>query len=183
MTRTCTALVLALTLLGAAVGDAAGAGGPEPTEEATWERYEVLLERNIFARRRGRTAVASERPEEPPPPTPERYVYLRGVTRVGDEFVAFLEDTRSGQVTQVHAGEEAVRGEVSRVWLGGIGYVQGGGEVEVAVGENLEKSASAQSAGPVAETEGGEAATHAAGAPPSDLLERLRQRRQEELGR
>ena len=164
----------ALALILGAVGSAAASA---QIEERPWERYEILVTRNIFSQVRGRRALEAQ-PQEP---DPERFVYLRGVMRRAQGFVALLEDTRSGQVISCRSGDHVVRGEVKEVTLDGIRYVQDGAEVAVSVGENLEKGAPAGASGQAAGS-AQEAPRPASGAA-ADALGKMRQRRQQELGK
>jgi len=164
----------ALALILGAVGSAAASA---QIEERPWEGYEILVTRNIFSQVRGRRALEAQ-PQEP---DPERFVYLRGVMRRAQGFVALLEDTRSGQVISCRSGDHVVRGEVKEVTLDGIRYVQDGAEVAVSVGENLEKGAPAVASGQAAGS-AQEAPRPASGAA-ADALEKMRQRRQQELGK
>ncbi len=174
----------ALCVLAGLVGPAAAAAS---VEHKPWEDYEVLVRRNMFSRQRSpRSVEGPVRPEvvTVEAPSPERYVLLRGVVRSGDEFIAFLEDMRTGEVIRARAGDEVVRGRVAEVTLDGVRYVREDTETEVPIGENLEKSnvsPAAQAAGE-ATGSGEQAIVAPETGPAADLLERLRQRRQEELG-
>jgi hypothetical protein len=165
----------ALVLILGAVGSAAASA---QTAERPWDPYEILVTRNIFSQVRGRRALEAQRQEEP---NPERFVYLRGVMRRAQGFVALLEDTRSGQVISCRSGDHVVRGEVKEVTLDGIRYVQDGAEVAVSVGENLEKGAPAVASGQAAGS--AQAAPRPASGAAADALEKMRQRRQQELGK
>jgi hypothetical protein len=151
-------------------------------ERRPWEDYEVLIERNLFSRQRGRRAVEERVFVAPPPPPAQRFVRLRGVTRRGEEQVAFLEDMRSGDIIRARAGSRVVDGTVMSVGVDTIIYALDGNEVEVAIGENLE--ASTESAPVAASTGTGSTSTAAPAAPAGseDILERLRRQRMEELG-
>jgi hypothetical protein len=180
-------LVIALlTCMAVASDGVAGNGRP------AWDRYEVLVTRNMFSRVRGRpVSRVPDRTAPPVPVAPERYVVLTGIAQQGDASVAFLEDLRSGETWLVRAGEETVRGSVRAVSASGLSYEWEGGTVEVALGETLEGHAGSEEMGFVGATEvsgvedGGAGVSVPAspvGSSEADLLERLRQRRQEELG-
>ncbi len=169
------------------VGSAAGPGQAKP-----WEDYGVLIERSIFSRERGRPAPSPQARIIREAPSPERYVLLRGVVASGDEFVAFLEDMRSGEMIWARSGDEIVRGRVADVTLDGIVYERGDARAEVAIGQNLEKGAGApppptpDAPDGAPDGDAGEASDDAQPPPgPSagadDVLERMKQKRMREL--
>jgi hypothetical protein len=150
-------------------------------ERKPWEDYEVLIERNLFSRQRGRRAIEAARPPAPPPPPAQRFVVLRGVSRRGESFTAFFEDTRSGEAIVAREGSLIVGGTVTGVELDGIRYELDGDEVEVGIGDNLEASGAPVSAAGAASPGPMPSAPADAGEVES-ILERLRRRRMEELG-
>ena len=173
--------VLLSGLLAAASGGAlpvAEAQAP-PAEGRGWERYEVLVERNIFSRQRGRRDRAAEGIVTPAPPPPERSVVLTGVVKQGEECTAFLEDARTGTVSKVRVGDSVLEGRVAAITMDSIDYEKDGRVAHVAMGGNLEGGGSARSAGAASSTT---TSAPTGTAEPSDILERLRQRRQRELG-
>jgi hypothetical protein len=174
------ALVAALVVLCAQASAAPARTGPG---SRPWSDYEVLATLNIFSRVRGAESRATEERVERQAPSPERCMFLRGVVRREAHFVAVLEDMRSGQTVQVGAGDNVLDGRAGRITLDGITYVRADErEVFVAVGSNLEgNEATGAPSMPGAGAEpatAGEQGTDEASA----LLERLRQRRLEELG-
>lgn len=171
---------MAMSVLALLCALSAGAAASPGAGEQAWNEYEVLMERNIFSRVRGRRLREATQPVEREAPPPEQFVFLRGVVRVGGEFIAVLEDMNSGQVTHAHPGDQVLAGQVAQVTLDGMSYARDGESVQVDIGENLARaSAPAASA---AAPEGAAARTEAAGGA-ADMLERLRQRRMRELGR
>jgi hypothetical protein len=167
-------------LLAAMAGGATPADDePTPAAEGpTWERYEILVERNIFSRERGRPDPVVRR-EQPAAPPPERFLLLTGVVKQGEEWTAFLEDARTGSIKKLHVGDPVLGGRVAAITMDSIDYEKDGGVARVAMGGNLEGGSSTRSSGP-ATSSTTSAPTRAA--EPSDILERLRQRRQRELG-
>ena len=162
---TSVALALALALSIGGLHGAAAAGEANP-----WEHYEILIERNMFSRSRGQRSQPEEAEVVRAAPSPERFVLLRGVLRQGGEFIAVLEDMRSGGLIRARVGDEVVRGRVERITLDGIGA-------------NLEASGTAASAaaGEGAAGEELETTTLPAGSA-ADIVEQMRQRRQREQG-
>ncbi len=177
---TSVALALALTLalsIGGLHGTAA-AGETNP-----WEHYQILIERNMFSRSRGQRSQPEETEIVRVAPSPERYVLLRGVLRQDDEFIAVLEDMRSGGLIRARVGDEVVRGHVDRITLDGIRYVRDEAQVDVGIGENLEASGTAASAVAGEGAAGGELETTTLPAgSAAGIVEQMRQRRQREQG-
>jgi len=175
---TSVALALALALSTGGLHGTAAAGETQP-----WEHYEILIERNMFSRSRGQGKQSEEAEVARAAPSPERFVLLRGVLRQDDEFIAVLEDMRSGQLIRARVGDEVVRGRVERITLDGLRYVRDEAQVDVGIGANLEASGTA---GPAMAGEGTEGEELETPVPPTgeatDLLERLRQRRLREQG-
>lgn len=172
MTYSPTRLVWLLVFL---PGLAAAAGPPDG--QASWAKYEVLLEGNIFDRQRGRAEREEREAAEKRAPAPEHYLFLRGVTRLNGEHVAFLEDMRSGEVLRARSGEAVLAGRVGKVVLDSVEYVKGGEARTVAVGQNLQRGNAPPEEGAAA----GPAAASPAEGGAADILERLRRRREEEL--
>jgi hypothetical protein len=177
-----TKILLGVSLL---VLAASAAPAAETTlERRPWEDYEVLVERNLFVRQRGRPPVDDTAPVVRETPPAQRFIRLRGMSRRGDEVTAFLEDARSGETIRIRTGSEVAGGTVTAIGLDTIRYALKGNEVEVAIGENLEASTAAApvtaETGSAAAAEGGAAADSGGG---GSVLERLRRRRMEEVGR
>jgi hypothetical protein len=153
-----------------------------PTQ--SWDRYEVLVERNIFSRQRGRRETIRTRVYTPPTP-PERYMLLTGVAKEGDVCTAFLEDTRTNAVSKVHVGDTVLAGRVAAITMDAIDYDSNGRVARIAVGGNLgggtgrvAPPAAAPAAGSAAPAAGSASPAPGGAAEPSDVLERLRQRAQ-----
>ncbi len=149
--------------------------------ESSWERYKVLVERNMFLPDRSRPA----RPTHTPvvrSPQPRTNILLRGVVRQGDECIAFVEDTRSGVTSRVRAGDTLANGHVAQIGLDYLFYARGDETIRVELGdrvaalgqdESLSSEASDETAQATQDQDAGEAA----------LLERLRRRREQELNK
>jgi hypothetical protein len=176
----CTRAIILFGLLAAwaagAEHDTTSAGRGRP-----WERYEILVERNIFSRSRGGPRAGDEEPAERPAPRPEEFVYLRGVVCLDGRALAVVEDMRSGRIRRLRAGDALLRGAVGRVGLRGMEYVRDADSVMIAVGDNLARSASPAPASGAEQAGAPPAADEAPGGA-GDILERLRQRRLRELG-
>lgn len=154
----------------------AGWTAAQEPEGEPWEKYEALIERNPFSRVRGRRPepTRESRPSSPPPPA-ESFYELKGVAQTGDSLAAFLEDIRNG-IEKVGVGEEIAGGTVVEINLDGLVFEKGGQRRSVAIGSRL-------SGGSSSATGSGEARSSVAPADEASLLERLRQRRAQELNR
>ena len=167
-----------------------------PASERSWERYNILVERNIFARNRGRKRER-EPAETTVAPKPERYQVLAGVVQQGDEFIAFIEDSRGG-TKAVRSGDEIAEGRVKTINLASIRFEQDGKTTTIKIGDSLQggprprftKDATRASGTAKDATKAAGSATPSAkpAAKPATsdsqaaILERLRQRRKKELG-
>jgi len=171
----------------------AAAAGSETAQEAwrPWEEYKVIVERNIFLPSRSRSTPSTPaRTQTTPVQTAnrdERSMILRGVIRQGEEYLAFLEDSRSGEVTRLGANGPVAGGYIARIQLDRIEYKSEGRVVAVAIGQALDGTTPAAGIPALAGATGGASVgtrLPAAGAgqqgEPS-TLERLRLRRQQEL--
>jgi len=184
--RICIWLLAATCLLGP-IAVAEDKTGPD----ASWHKYDVLIERNIFSRLRGSAAQLGREAEAPALPPPERFLVLTGIVRQDDDYMAFLEDTAKGTVMRVRAGDAVLEGRVASVTLDALGYAKNGGTVTVKVGQNLEagEGRPTRSVKAAATGTGGSAEAASQTGPSSgsasdsagDIVERLRQRRQKEL--
>jgi len=160
---------------------------------ASWDRYKVIAERNVFLRDRTRR---NDRMRLPASTAPERQpwqdIVLSGVSRVGHEHVAFLEDTRRGGTTRARVGDEVGGGKIVEMTLDGLTHERNGERARVRVGSTLggePPPAARPAAGgqPVAgqpAAPAGPAAAASSEAGPAgsqSVLERLRQRRLQEM--
>lgn len=159
--------------------------GEPATDVRPWKRYEVLVERNVFSRDRGRAAKPAS--AQPAAVTPASYLILKGVAQDGDRFVAFLENLQ-GVTTKVTVGEKLAGAEIVAVSLDGLTYRQGAETRKIEIGERLGGSPPSGGVGP-APTGGAKrpsrpaASGSKAGGSEADILDRLRRRRMRELGK
>jgi hypothetical protein len=170
---------------------------PEPAlRPAGWAVYKVIVERNMFSRQRGaRTRRSDDREMRAPPPAPnpESYYLLKGIVQEGDAFIAFLEDTRGGQILRVRKGDSVARGVIKALGLDSIEYQLEDRTITVTMGYDLECGQGAitmaqlyefSQTSPTAPQEG---ATSAPGesSPSGDdaeILRQLMERRKQQLG-
>lgn len=147
----------------------------------SWERYQILVQRNIFSKERGRAQEErrerTREPEKeaapvavPPGPKPEADIQLIGILQKDGELVAFLENNKTGAVQAIRQGGAIARGTISTITLDSIDYSYDGSVSTVSIGKNLEGGVAVQSAD-AAKKEAGE----------NSILERMRKKRLEDL--
>jgi len=120
-----------------------GGEGQGPTNPSdSWDTYKIVVERNMFSRQRGarvdRSRTERQVPVAPPAPDPESYVVLKGIVQEDGAFIAFLEDTQSGQILRVRQGDSVVRGKIKALTLDSIEYEFADRTTIVTMGLNLE---------------------------------------------
>ena len=160
--------------------------------------FTVLLERSMFSKD-GRSRTAAPPPSTAPaaPPvrvlSPEQSNVFRGVLCPDEEYVAFIQNVQTDQVSVLKAGDEIAGGRIVAITLDTLNYASGGKVLEIRLGQNLAGETAA--AGTTASTSTTAAATGTstgatASTPssPSDpalqsAAERMRQRRLQEGGR
>jgi len=155
----------------------------------SWDRYRVLVERNIF--RRDRMRPPAPRPEISRPSVgPERTVVLAGIVRQDDGYIAFFEDRRTGTVTRARSGDTFLWGRIEQVTLDYVLYVCNDKTIKIEVGHSLEGAPPEPVTAASATVPGTAAAPAPASRPATEpvgrderaILERLRQRRAQEMG-
>ncbi len=169
-----------------------GSSGAGEAPQSSWDRYKTIVDKNVFSRNRG-PRMRREMPVVTEEYRPERNIKLTGIVQQDGEYIAFLEDTRAQKTTRVRAGESVLSGRVKSIELDKIEYEAGDATTVVTIGERLDSSTAAVSAGgdtataaaPATETVTQEAAPSGSTAGlegAAAIMERLRQRRQKELG-
>lgn len=152
----------------------------------SYDDYKVIFERNIFSKDRlppRETKNGSERART----TQVLAIYiLRGIAAQQDQKIAFIEEQISGQSMKAEIGAEVLNGRITDIKYdrvafeenGQIKYIKVGGEfgktettVVVTASEELQET-SAEEKPAEASNGGGE----------SDILKKLMERRQAELG-
>ena len=154
-----------------------------------WEDYRAVVERNIFSRDRGRAREPGPTVARQAPPRAERYIVLKGVVQQGKELIAFLEDTRAATTSRARIGDAVGQGRLANITLDHVEYELDGQTEKIEIGSNLAGSAPPalipyellEDAGvsglPAAGTASGTVSEEEAA-----VLERLRQKREKELG-
>lgn len=183
---------------------AKGASQVAPARGASQD-YDVISQRNIFARRQAFTQRAST----PPPPTtrpatppslfdesPSAAAWaLTGTAIIDGERVAFLENTRNGDTMRATVGAAIASIKVLAIDSDGIEIGRDGQSQRVAVGTQLDGSSRQAPSGsgflsttpstrPSGDsTNAGGASTGGGGASTDDLVERMKARRRQEEGK
>jgi hypothetical protein len=189
-----------LTLVAAGMSAATPATKPAPSEnKVTWDSYRLIVTRNIFSR--DRRAPTRERtptytPSAPRPQPTGPNLVLTGVVVQETQCIAFFEDSASGDTTGAVAGQALAKGRVRSVCLDGVEYESGGVCRKIAIGQSLDGQSVSFDRTPTASAPAGTATTSSTSEPstssqPSgsgdkgtnDVLERMRQRRQQELNK
>jgi hypothetical protein len=164
------------------------------TSTASANRYDVLVENNIFLKdRRARptTSAASTQPA-PRPLTPEQAVYLTGVIFEDGAFRAYFETLDGSPARRVSPGDAIAKGRVMEIQIDTVAYATPDGRITwVEIGHDLTGSTPAAGSGAVVAAPSGGGAgggvTPSPAAPTDPALmsaaERMRLRRQQEVAR
>ena len=189
--------VLFALVLGAiaAFGLAATTGQEQQVEESNaLANYEIILQRNIFSRDRKPIVVGQpeEEPKERAVVSPESYYRLKGLVQEDGVFIAFVEDTRYSNVLRLREGESVARGTIKNLTLDSLEYEYNDKTVAIQIGRDLEGGFGAVTRSEImqwtpTDTTSGSDSTSTSPEPATgeaaDILEQLRQRRQQQLGR
>jgi hypothetical protein len=187
VTRTLTSLGVLASLAALVAVAQTPSAGPATPPGGTWDDYRIIVTRNIFAR--DRSASRPRPPSFRPPPArdAEEEITLTGVVVQEDLCVAFFEDTRTGETILVPAGRTFGTGTVVSVSLDGVEYRSGETTRMLSLGENL-RGMTVRAPPPGASSQPASMPSSAPatgpsqpGAGTSDILERMRQRRLQEL--
>lgn len=101
--------------------------------------YLAISRNNIFSRNRRPAPPDNGTPIPPrPQPNPESYYILRGIVRENDTFIAFLQDNHEGGVLQLREGDEVARGKIKSLTLDSLEYEFADQTIKVVFGRDLE---------------------------------------------
>ncbi|NJL30871.1 MAG: hypothetical protein HC898_04160, partial [Phycisphaerales bacterium] len=143
------------------------------------DHYRVQADRNLFVRRSGSRQSASNAstPANPTTSSPASQWLLTGTITLGPQQVAFFENSRSGETLRLTIGQTMPAGKLLKVETDQVTMEIEGQPQKVALGERLLPGTAASGSG--------DPASGVTDKPESEmsLLERLRARRQKELGR
>jgi len=164
---------------------------PRTNRGEQWAKYSIILDRNMFSRQRVKPVPPGEVVQERPRvmPNPESYFLLKGVVQEDNQFIAFVEDKRTSSVLRLREGDTVARGMVKSLNLDGLQYQFQDKAIRVSLGSDLEGGSGALTAGDLASfsATAAPAASSAGSAAPSadeaEILKRLMEQRQQQLGR
>jgi len=114
-----------------------------------------------------------------------RYMILRGTMGRGTDYVAFIEDSRTGTTQVCQAGDTVGQANVTAVGRDGLTYEMNGQTVQAAIGDYVGGTASGAPA-PSTGAAPGTAPAEPTAAPSGGAMsieERMRQRRLQEEGK
>jgi len=162
----------------------------EANEAASWDRYRMLSERNIFVRDRGGLPESKPVTEQTvraiDDDDSDRYLLLTATVQRGREGIAFVEDTRSGETVKVRTGHPIGKGKLVKITLGHVEYEREGTTTRIEIGSSLAgltvspvSTATAASPEPDVSTDP-DKPTNATDGDTSAILERMRRRREQE---
>jgi hypothetical protein len=171
-------------------------GEEEISPQSTWEEYTVIVEKNIFSRNRWQQterATTQARTSPARARTPESFFVLRGIARDDEGFIAFIEDTRAYKMSRIRVGEPVTEGKVKDMSLDHVDFELNGEARRIEIGMDLGGSApqaTTYTGSPSFDLPGGISpqGKDDSGKPASskeetdDILKRLKERRQRELG-
>ncbi len=162
---------------------------PRSERGEQWAKYNLILDRNMFSRTREKPLPPGEMVERPKVvPNPESYFLLKGVVQEDNQFIAFVEDKRTGSVLRLREGDTVARGLVKSLNLDGLQYQFQDKTIPVTMNSDLEGGSGALTAGDLASfsATAAPAASSTGAAPPSadeaEILKRLMEQRQQQLG-
>ncbi len=159
---------------------------PRSERGEQWAKYNIILDRNMFSRTRMPSRpqeAAEDRPKIVP--NPESYYLLKGVVQEDHQFIAFVEDKRTGSVLRLREGESVARGTIKSLTLDGFQYQFQDKTIPVSMGSDLEGGSGAVTAGDLASFSSMAAPSTGSAAPSADeaeILKRLMEQRQQQLG-
>lgn len=163
----------------------------QETAQTSYEDYKIIFERNIFSKDR-----------LPPRQTPSQRVrttqvlaiyVLRGTAVERDERVAFIEEQISGQTMKARTGDEVLNGCITEIRFDRVGFEENGQTKYIRIGGEFGKTETTvmTTVSPESDESPSETSTSAPAEQPvntdssggeNDILKRLMERRQSELG-
>jgi hypothetical protein len=96
--------------------------------------FRILLSRTIFSPHAAVTKATA---------ASESAIALRGIMQAGRGFVAFVENTASGEARQIEVGDPVGTGKITGIDLNSVVYLQGKRATRVAVGQTFDGQSSA----------------------------------------
>jgi hypothetical protein len=165
---------------------------PSAGQDELWAKYNLILQRNMFSRKRVPIRLVNDQPDPPKIiPNPESYFLLKGVVQENNQFIAFVEDKQTGSVLRLRQGDRVARGTIKSLNLDGVEYELADKTTAVSMGFDLEGRHGAVTAGdlasyaPTVAPAASGATTSPQAAPSADdaaILQRLMEQRKQQLG-
>jgi len=102
----------------------------------TWQDYQIISDHNIFIRHLSARSTGKETADVQVKETLETPI-LTGISRRGQETIAFFENPQTQATTLIHAGQEFEGGKIVAIRPNEAVYEQGGRQIIIAIGNNL----------------------------------------------
>lgn len=154
-------------------------GPGRSAEDDFRERYDVIVQRNIFLRERRRPSEPTTAPAPaPPPPPPESGYALVGIVLEDGAYRAYFERRPSGGVVRLSIGDPVARGIIAAIEIDAVLYQSEQGSNWVELGQDLSGRGAVAATTPATSSGGGGSPDE----PGLSIEERLRRRRAQELG-
>ena len=132
-------LILCMAVLLSGPGFTPARGATPRGENGFYQKYGILVERNIFSRNRSRKA---DKRDENPKTIVQRSAHeefiLRGISRWSKEYVAFLENTRDGQTKMYRIGDSVAEGKIKNITLDYVEFEIKKNVKKVEIGKNMQ---------------------------------------------
>ena len=171
----------------------------QPKDNGFWDKYSMIVERNIFTRDRGKGKEPDSVQEQKQvaPAAGKSYV-LRGITLWGQEYIAFFENSSYGETQMYRIGDSVEGGKIKNITLD---HVEVENETQVVtikigndltgetasspltLGEFINRLEETEPSAPAEENSGVQGAEPAKAEPEDtdDILKKLMERRNNEL--
>lgn len=102
------------------------------------DQYHLILDRNIFTRNRGKKPEAPKvKVEAPPPPPVQKSYVLNGISRWGEEYIAFVEDMRYGGTQMYRIGSTVANMKIKNITLDSVELEKDAKTNTIQIGSNL----------------------------------------------
>jgi len=120
-------------------GSSASPVSDDGTDKASFDRYKVLSEHNIFTKNRRPTSRPTrDSRSDGPPPKPEVAFVLTGcVIENENRYAAFVENAQTGVTLRVSPGDSIATGKVTAIGFDFLEYETGGQKTRVEIGHNF----------------------------------------------
>jgi hypothetical protein len=157
-------------------------------QDENWTPFEIILKRNMFSRQRVPERVEGPRPDPITiVPNPESYLLLKGIVQEDQQFIAFVEDKRTGSVLRLHEGDSVARGTVKSLTLDSLEYEFQDQTTLVHLGLDLEGRGGAITAGDLSSfmpmtSSSGSSTPSPPSADEAEILKRLMEQRRQQMG-